>query len=99
MIKQCLQALNYLHELQIVHRDLKTENILFSKNKKFAKLIDFGFAKLCPRSEMTEIKGTTYYMSPEVYRGQYDKRCDLWSVGVITFQLLSGYLPFMGADE
>ena len=48
---------------------------------------------------MTEIKGTTYYMSPEVFRAQYDKRCDLWSVGVITFQLLSGYLPFMGSNE
>jgi len=43
--------------------------------------------------------GTTYYMSPEVLRGKYDKRCDLWSIGVITYKLLSGVLPFRGSHE
>ena len=47
IVRQSLQALNYLHELKIVHRDMKTENMLFCKNKKFVKLIDFGFAKFC----------------------------------------------------
>ena len=81
-----------------MHRDIKTENILFCKNKKFVKLIDFGFSKFCHRPQLTEKKGTPYYMSPEVIRGNYDKRCDLWSVGVLTYKLLCGQYPFQG-DE
>ena len=94
-----------------MHRDLKTDNILLCKNKKYVKLIDFGFANICQRDvkrlslvdenefTLTETKGTPYYMSPEVYRGKYDKRCDLWSIGVITYYLLSGKLPFMASNE
>ena len=96
-----MQALNYLHELNIVHRDLKTENMLFSSKKTFVKLIDFGFANFCNGKggqRMNEVKGTPLYMSPEVLLGEYDKRCDLWSVGVITFYLLSGEHPFNGRD-
>ena len=87
IVRQSLQALNYLHSLNIVHRDLKTENMLFSRNKKFCKLIDFGFANICNKrnEKLQEMKGTPYYMSPEVLKGKYDKRCDLWSIGVITF--------------
>ena len=45
---------------------------------------------------MTQTLGTPYYMSPEVVRGKYDKRCDLWSIGVLTFYLISGRFPFNG---
>ena len=76
--------------------------MLFSKNKKFCKLIDFGYANICKhrkkRERYHDAKGTPYYMSPEVYRGSYDKRCDLWSMGVITYQLLSGSMPFNAKD-
>lgn len=48
---------------------------------------------------MTETKGTPCYMSPEVLKGKYDKRCDLWSIGVITFYLLAGKLPFRANTE
>lgn len=96
-----------------MHRDLKTDNILLGKNKKFVKLIDFGFANICLSDVkrlsltsqashgqiFTETKGTPYYMSPEVYRGNYDKRCDLWSMGVITYFILSGKMPFMASNE
>ena len=90
-----------MHSLNIVHRDLKTENMLFAKNEKFVKLIDFGFANFCKqkKAKMHDAKGSPYYMSPEVWRGDYDKRCDLWSMGVVTFYLLAGKFPFMGKDE
>ena len=54
IVRQSLQALNYLHELKIVHCDLKTENMLFAKNRKFVKLIDFGFANFCRNEEEEE---------------------------------------------
>ena len=81
-----------------MHRDLKTENMLFCKNKKFVKLIDFGLAKFCHKTpELDEIKGTPYFMSPEMIKGEkYDKGTDLWSMGVITYLLLVGRMPFLG---
>ncbi len=96
-----MQALTYLHDLDIVHRDLKIENIIFSSSNQehSVKLIDFGFAKFCRSPELTERLGTPYYMSPEVLKKKYDKRCDLWSLGVITFELLTGTLPFLGTDD
>ena len=48
--------------------------------------------------EMKDVAGTPYYISPEVFRGNYDKRCDLWSIGVVAFFLLSGQYPFSGAN-
>ena len=83
-----------------MHRDLKPENMLFCKNKKFVKLIDFGLAKFCHKTpQLVEIKGTPYFMSPEIVRGdKYDKRTDLWSMGVVTYLLLIGRMPFRGSD-
>ena len=74
--------------------------MLYCKNKKFVKLIDFGLAKFTHKTpELDGIKGTPYFMSPEVIRGEkYDKRTDLWSMGVITYLLLSGSMPFRGND-
>jgi calcium-dependent protein kinase len=78
------------------------------KNRNFVKLIDFGFANFCRQSSvsssdhhlsLTETKGTPCYMSPEVLKGKYDKRCDLWSIGVITYYLLAGKLPFRASTE
>jgi len=75
--------------------------MLFDKQKKFVKLIDFGFANLCRTEEgaqedsrFNEFKGTPYYIAPEVIHGDYDKRADLWSLGVVTYVLLSGKQPF-----
>ena len=92
--------MTYLHSLKIVHRDLKPENILFAKQGKI-KLIDFGQGKFCKNSSMAlkGLRGTPLFISPEVIRGSYDQRCDLWALGVLTFFLLSGKHPFVAKDE
>ena len=80
---------------------MKPENVLFTYDDSDIKLIDFGMSKLMP-GEQTQLMntklGTPYYVSPEVLNGQYDKRCDLWSIGVITFVLLAGEPPFNGEN-
>ena len=85
----------------VVHRDLKPENILFSCYKlKMVKLIDFGLSKILQEEKaiMSSKLGTPYYISPEMLKGKYDKKCDLWSIGVITFELLAGETPFKGRN-
>lgn len=95
---QMLLALNYLHSHGIVHRDLKLENFLYDcKGSNHLKLIDFGFSKMWdPNIKMHASCGTLSYIAPEVLRKCYTSQCDLWSLGVITFILLSGYMPFSG---
>lgn len=64
------------------------------------KIIDFGTAtRLSPGDELTQIIGTPYYMAPEVLKKKYSHECDVWSVGVILFIMLSGYPPFGGDEE
>jgi len=98
IIKQSLQALKHLHDMNIAHRDLKPENILFTEQGAGIKLIDFGMSKIVPSSNalMNTKLGTPYYVSPEVLDGKYDKRCDLWSIGVICFVCICGEPPFVG---
>mmetsp|Transcript_6794 Transcript_6794/g.18783 ORF Transcript_6794/g.18783 Transcript_6794/m.18783 type:complete len:535 (-) Transcript_6794:75-1679(-) len=98
---QILLALNYLHSHGIVHRDLKLENVVYDKlGSNHLELIDFGFSKMWDPSVMMEGKlGTIAYVAPEVLMHGYTSQCDLWSLGVITFILLAGYMPFVGEDE
>lgn len=99
IIRDILEALNYLHQRSIVHRDIKPENILFSKNDVL-KIADFGTSKFFIKSKMKNTHGTPYYIAPEVLEGSYNEKCDVWSVGVIMYILLSGYPPFYGnCDE
>jgi tRNA A-37 threonylcarbamoyl transferase component Bud32 len=102
-IKQVLSALAYLHERDIVHRDLKAENLLFVDESPDAnlKLIDFGVSckHLKGSKKMKDTLGTPYYIAPEVILRNYDKKCDLWSCGVILYILLCGYPPFNGDDD
>lgn len=98
--RQMLLALNYLHSHGIVHRDLKLENFLYDyKNGDHLKLIDFGFSKMWePNIKMHVSCGTLSYVAPEVLEKSYTKQCDLWSLGVIAFILLAGYMPFSGSE-
>ena len=99
LIKQMLCAVRYLHSKGIIHRDLKLENFLFSSTATDSelKMIDFGLSKHFRYGEVQhEAVGTPYTVAPEVIRGSYDERCDIWAIGVIAFLLLSGEPPFGG---
>ncbi|MEY4545664.1 MAG: hypothetical protein RL685_1859 [Pseudomonadota bacterium] len=104
VLQQVLRALSEAHDLEIVHRDLKPENIILEPMRRggdFVKVVDFGLAKLkadasTPGVTMPGIVcGTPDYMAPEQGRGDpIDGRSDLYGVGVMLFQLLTGRLPF-----
>ena len=98
IIHKLSMAIYYLHSYGIVHRDLKPENILMTDLSPEAdiRLLDFGLSKIIGNEEKcTEPYGTLSFVAPEVLQGKpYDKSVDLWSIGIITFLLLCGYLPF-----
>lgn len=99
LIKQMLCSVRYIHSKGIIHRDLKLENFLFSDTGPDSelKMIDFGLSKHFKFGEVQhEAVGTPYTVAPEVIRGSYDERCDVWAIGVITYLLLSGESPFGG---
>ncbi|CEL97359.1 unnamed protein product [Vitrella brassicaformis CCMP3155] len=99
---QMLSAINYCHKHKICHRDLKLENWVYATPAEDAplKLIDFGFSRIFnPGVPMTAMHGTVYYVSPEVMDGAYNEECDIWSIGVIVFMLLSGSPPFNGTQD
>jgi len=102
LIKQVLSCINYCHVNNIVHRDLKPENILLETNKEFdqIKIIDFGTSLVVSDGQKLDEKlGTPYYIAPEVLAKSYGSKCDIWSIGVITFIILSGIPPFNGASD
>eukprot|EP00594_Rhizosolenia_setigera_P010387 CAMPEP_0178971696 /NCGR_PEP_ID=MMETSP0789-20121207/20481_1 /TAXON_ID=3005 /ORGANISM="Rhizosolenia setigera, Strain CCMP 1694" /LENGTH=953 /DNA_ID=CAMNT_0020658821 /DNA_START=120 /DNA_END=2981 /DNA_ORIENTATION=- len=99
LVKQMLCSVRYIHSKGIVHRDLKLENFLFTNTNQDSelKMIDFGLSKHFKFGEVQhEAVGTPYTVAPEVIRGNYDERCDVWAIGVITYLLLSGDPPFGG---
>ena len=104
-----MHAMKYLHSKNIVHRDLKLENIMITGsqtgniNDLRVKLIDFGMSKHTKQGkkkiDLNTYCGTIHFMAPEVIEGlNYDQSCDTWSIGVITYAILRGRLPFIGTD-
>ena len=104
IINQILKAISYCHRNHIIHRDIKPENIMITKREKNGclqvKLIDFGTAKIFEKGQSeNRYVGSSYYMAPEVLKRKYDEKCDLWSIGVIFYILLTGRPPFDGNDD
>ena len=104
IIWQVLEAVTYMHNNNVAHRDLKPENIMFETREPGSciKIIDFGLARQHSDENdppMNTMAGTAGFMAPEVIRCSYMNSCDLWSVGVVTYILLCGCLPFDGQDE
>lgn len=98
IMKSIGEAIQYLHSINIAHRDVKPENLLYTSKRPNAilKLTDFGFAKeTTSHNSLTTPCYTPYYVAPEVLGPEkYDKSCDMWSLGVIMYILLCGYPPF-----
>jgi calcium-dependent protein kinase len=115
IFKQIISAINYCHKKGIVHRDLKMENVLFvdKGNNLDIKIIDFGLSQYS-KFQLTSLNdlivgdktitmfekvGTAHYVSPEVLKGKYNQKCDIWSAGVILYAMLSGTFPFKGKSD
>ena len=104
MFQQIMSAIEYCHNNGICHRDLKPENLLYlnegSEEDNPIKVIDFGLSQvISPDKKLKTKVGTAYYVSPEILRGSYTEKCDIWSAGVILYILLSGEPPFNGPNN
>jgi len=99
---QMLHGLTFLHHHGFIHRDIKPENyLLLNKSPESPlKLADFGFACRIGRSEMLQTRvGTCFYAAPELLKGRYDQKADVWSLGVTCFAICTNGLPFHGEED
>ncbi len=99
IIRRCAEALDYAHKQNVVHRDIKPANIMYEPESNSLKITDFGIARITDSSKTKTgmVLGTPSYMSPEQLAGKkVNGRSDLFSLGVMMFQLITGRLPFQG---
>ncbi|XP_014479937.1 PREDICTED: calcium/calmodulin-dependent protein kinase type 1 isoform X2 [Dinoponera quadriceps] len=102
LIRQVLEAVDYMHDQGVVHRDLKPENLLYYSPDEDSKIMisDFGLSKMEDSGIMATACGTPGYVAPEVLAQKpYGKAVDVWSIGVISYILLCGYPPFYDEND
>ncbi|BES95101.1 NIMA-related kinase [Nesidiocoris tenuis] len=99
LFKQIVSAIQYMHEHNILHRDLKTANIFLTKDE-LVKIGDFGISKVMnTKSQAHTVLGTPYYISPEMCEGkQYDQKSDMWALGCILYELACREKTFQGSN-
>lgn len=86
--KKILNSLCHMHALAIPHRDIKPENVMLTFKDEI-KLIDFGLAyRMKEMANLDHIRGSLYYMAPEVFNGSHDTKCDIWSLGCLLFEIV-----------
>jgi serine/threonine protein kinase len=101
IIRQIVSALIYMQERNVIHRDIKPENILIMDlERMIVKLCDFGWSTHTIDERRMTFCGTVDYVAPElIYQEPYDEKIDVWAVGILTFELLTGSAPFTGSTE
>lgn len=99
-----------MHTNNLVHRDIKSENVVYSDSGKGeqdfskleVKLVDFGFSRISINgtASMVEFVGTPYYIAPEIVNQEaYGSKCDIWSLGVLVYEIIAGEYPFQGRSR